>query len=136
MVIVRRPSVSNPDWKTSTTDFIPDDGFVAVCQMVGFKIHELHKRQGFWDREQNMKEVALKIAHMHSELSEAYECARHGGKRPDKNILNYTGLEVQLADVLGILLDLTIAHGLRIPEALLHKMEFNKTREYLHGKEF
>ena len=131
-----QPKIDKENWQPGVDEFVPDENFIATCRMVGFKIHELHKKQGFWDREQTMKEVALKIAHMHSELSEAYECARHGGKRPDKNILGYTGLEVQLADVLGILLDLMFAHDLRIPEALLHKMEFNKTRKYLHGKEF
>lgn len=117
-------------------NFLANKAFLDSSDKLARLINNLHRKQGFWDKAPSMKELAIKIAHAHSELSEAYECARLGGKKPDKNILDYTGLEVQLADVMGILLDLQAAYNLRITEALLHKMDFNKTREYLHGKEF
>ena len=71
----------------------------------------------------------------HSELSEALECMRMGNP-PDKNISELSGVEVQLSDVLGILMDMEIGYGFEISRALLKKMEFNKTRNYLHGKKF
>jgi hypothetical protein len=44
-----------------------------------------------------------------------------------------SGVEVQLSDVLGILMDMEIGYGWKISEALLKKMAFNKSRGHMHG---
>lgn len=109
-----------------------EPGFLQEYRKVAEKVHEIAEEQGFAYKSRNIAEV---IAHAHSELSEAFECLRLHDEA-DKDIKDMTGVEVQLADVLGILMGMEISYGLKISEALLKKMEFNKTRGYLHGKKF
>ena len=113
--------------------FSGDDHFIYYFDCVAKKVNALMTEQGF---NQDGKKVADKIAHAHSELSEAFECSRAGDPN-DKDVKGFSGLEVQLADVLGILMDMQVEYGLRIGSALLAKMDFNNEhRGYLHGKEF
>jgi cytidyltransferase-like protein len=111
-----------------------DKEFLLGFNTVAERVHRLAKKQGFWDKG-NKRDICEPIAFAHSELSEALECSRFGDP-PDKNIKEFSGLEVQLSDCLGILMDMEIGYGLRISEALGHKMKFNETRGYRHGKEF
>lgn len=111
-----------------------DEDFVRSYRRVAKKVHRLMKSQGFW-RSAKRQDICKRLAHAHSELSEAFECLRSGNP-PDKDISDMSGVEVQLADVLGILMDMEIGCGFDISKALLKKMEFNKTRGYLHGRKF
>ena len=72
------------------------------------------------------------ITHIHSELTEVFECLR-AGNPPDKNISDMSGVEVQLSDVIGMIMDMAQGYGLNVAEALLKKQEFNKSRKILHG---
>ena len=110
-----------------------DKEFLSAYKSVADRIHAISLPQGFWPHG-SKTDISYKLMHAVSELAEAWECART--EEPDKNIANMQGLEVQLADVLGILMDIEVATGLRVSEALLKKIEFNKTRPYLHGKKF
>ncbi len=111
-----------------------EHGFLRFYKAVAEKVHDIAAQQGFW-RDGKKRNIAEVIAHAHSELSEAFECLRLQDEQ-DKDIRDMSGAEVQLADVLGILMDMEIGYGFKISEALLKKMEFNKTRGYLHGKRF
>lgn len=93
------------------------------------QIHSLMKEHGMWDNEPH---IACKIAHLQSEASEAFECARYG-KTPDKNIGHMSGIEVQLSDALGLLMDMSVVYTLDIPTALMNKMAYNETRGWRHG---
>jgi len=106
-----------------------DEEFVRLYRKSAEKVHHLAAMQGLWP---DNRHVAIPIALAHSELSEALECFRMGNP-PDKNIGEFTGAEVQLSDVLGILMDMEIGYDLKISEALSKKMEFNKTRGHMHG---
>lgn len=119
---------SNP-----VSDF-EDEDFGRCYKKVAEKVHHLMALQGFW-KDGKKRNVCNPIALAHSELSEALECFRLGNP-PDKNISEMSGGEVQLSDVLGILMDMEVGYGLNISGALSKKMQFNKTRGYLHGKEF
>jgi NTP pyrophosphatase (non-canonical NTP hydrolase) len=96
------------------------------------RVHKLSREQGFWDEDRHPTHpIALAM----SELGEALEAYREGDG-PDKNITDHSGFEVQLADVLGILLDMSEGYNLDLPQALMKKMEFNRTRGHLHGKRY
>ena len=108
-----------------------NDEFVRLFKKSAEKVHQLAVLQGIWPDGED-RDVFNAIALAHSELSEALECHRLGNP-PDKNITDMSGLEVQLSDVLGILMDMEIGFKLNIAKALARKMEYNKSRGYLHG---
>jgi len=118
----------------SPVGFFGDEEFERSYKRIAEKVHHLMATQGFWKESRN-RDVCNPIVLAHSELSEALECLRLGNP-PDKNISEMSGAEVQLSDVLGILMDMEVGYGFEISKALLKKMEFNKTRGYLHGKKF
>lgn len=96
-------------------------------------VHETAKDKGWWDAKRNDGEM---IALMHSELSEALEGLRHGNPQSD-HIPEFTAVEEELADVIIRIMDFANSKGLHVPEAVVRKMVFNKTREHKHGgKEF
>jgi cytidyltransferase-like protein len=112
-----------------------DPEFLAAYRKVAERQHQIMSEQGFW-KEGAARPIYEPIALAHSELSEALECARMHNP-PDKNIKEMTGVEVQLSDVLGILMDMEIGYGFKIAESLGRKQAFNRTRGFMHGgKEF
>ena len=110
-----------------------DSEFLTAYRRVAQRQYDVNASKGFWD---DTPHPAITMAKMHSEISEALECLRFGNP-PDKNIKKHGGVDVQLSDVLGILMGMEIGYGYKISESLLHKQQFNTTREPMHGgKEF
>ena len=92
--------------------------FVKLC-------HQIAKEKGWWDKERSDGEA---IALMHSELSEALEAMRNHGPKKD--------IAEELADCCIRIFDYCGEKGIDLGEALLKKIEYNKTRPYRHGKKF
>jgi NTP pyrophosphatase (non-canonical NTP hydrolase) len=89
--------------------------------------------KGFHD---NPVENGTRLALMHSEISEALEALRHGNPPSDK-IPAFSGCEEELADCIIRIMDFAGVNRLKIAEAVIAKMEYNRGREHMHGgKEF
>lgn len=105
-------------------------------QKVNFKINDEH---GFEDLSRaaqgtayEMDNLGLKIALIHTELSEALESFRHGDP-PSDHIPEFTGSEEEFADAIIRIMNIAEGRGLRVAEAMIAKQAFNAARPYKHG---
>ena len=87
---------------------------------------------GFWKEPTNDGE---KIALIHSEVSEALESLRQGNPSSNK-IMEFSSLEEELADAVIRIMDYAYGKNLDLAGAILSKIEYNKSREFMHGKAF
>jgi NTP pyrophosphatase (non-canonical NTP hydrolase) len=92
--------------------------------------YEVSVEKGLWEGEQNFGE---KIAMVHGELSEALEAHRNNNP-PDKHCPVYSSIEVELADAILRILNLSHHFGMDVTSAMIAKHEHNKTRPHKHNK--
>jgi NTP pyrophosphatase (non-canonical NTP hydrolase) len=85
-------------------------------------------------RQNVLQHDCMKIALMHSELSEGLEGLRHGNP-PSEHIPDFTAVEEELADTIIRILHYSGRRQLRIGQAVVTKMAFNAGRPYKHGKQ-
>lgn len=94
--------------------------------------HSVAKDHGWWEDNRSIGEC---IALMHSELSEALEYARKDPRALSDHI-DATGIEEEFADTIIRIFDYCGKNNLNLGDALVKKMEYNKSRPYKHGKQF
>ena len=118
--------------KTSGSKSFCNDGlgrFFHSFEALQKDVHENARDKGWWDTDRNDGEL---LALMHSELSEALEALR-AGNPPDDKVPAFSGVTVELADVVIRIMDYAEARGFSVAGAIVAKIEFNKTREKMHG---
>lgn len=106
--------------------------FEKQWNSVAKRVYTNAVKHGFWEEEPNDAE---RIALMHAELSEALEALRDGNPSSNK-IMEFSSLEEELADAVIRIMDYTFGLDLDIAGAILAKIEYNQSREYMHGKSF
>lgn len=82
--------------------------------------------------------LSEKIALQHSELSEVLEADRHrdknGAAPASVKTPEFTQIEEEYADLLIRVFDTASKYELRLADAVLAKMAYNRTRPHKHGK--
>lgn len=109
------------------------DSGLTIAALV-HEAHETAEAKGWWDGPQNFPE---KLALIHSEVSEVLEEYRKTGL--EGHFLYYgdggkpEGIAAELADVLIRIGDLCQHYGIPLEDAIVRKLEFNRTRPFRHG---
>ena len=96
------------------------------------KIYKNAVNHGFWKGEVNDGE---RMALIHAEISEALEALREGNPTSNK-IMEFSNLDDELADAVIRIMDYAFGKDLDVAGAVVAKMEYNESREFMHGKTF
>jgi hypothetical protein len=109
----------------------PNIGENKTIQEWASKVHENAVNHGFWEKKPEFGDIC---SLMHSEISEAYEEYRKGGRmlffeedgKPD-------GIAVEFVDVIFRVFDFLCGNNINIESIMELKYEYNKKRPYKHG---
>ena len=104
-----------------------ENAFVHTFDKLSTKAFEISDAHGF--SEENF---GLKVALIHSELSEALEGWRTGNG-PSDHIPEFTAVEEEFADAVIRIMSNSAFNKFRLAEAVVAKMKFNEGRPYKHG---
>lgn len=119
-------------------------------KQISEEIHAVNVKNGFWEDKdtKNMGETLMLVV---TELAEALEAHRNGHHTNVIKLYEVASVndfktafethiknsfEDELADVIIRMLDLCEGFGIDIETHIRLKLEYNKTREYKHGKKY
>ena len=106
--------------------------FEKEWERIAKKIYKNAVNHGFWKEEPNDGE---RMALIHAEISEALEALRDGNPTSNK-IMDFSKVEEELADAVIRIMDYSFGKDLDVAGAIIAKIEYNQSREYMHGKSF
>jgi NTP pyrophosphatase (non-canonical NTP hydrolase) len=106
--------------------------FEKEWERIAKKIYKNAVNHGFWKEDPNDGE---RMALIHAEISEALEALRDGNPSSSK-IIEFSSLEEELADAVIRIMDYSFGKDLDVAGAIIAKIEYNQSREYMHGKSF
>ena len=106
--------------------------FEKEWNRIAKKVYKNAVNHGFWKGEVNDGE---RMALIHAEISEALEALREGNPSSSK-IIEFTNLEEELADAVIRIMDYAFGKDLDVAGAIIAKMDYNVSREFMHGKTF
>lgn len=106
--------------------------FPTAFHKVAGVVYNVNADNGFWDEDRNVGEMLALII---SEVCEGLEGYRKGNVADD-HLPQYDSLTVELADTVIRIMDMSEGLGLPIGDAIMEKIEYNKSRGYKHGKRF
>lgn len=105
--------------------------FVREVKMASMIANDTAREKGFWEEEHKPERM---LSLIQDELNEAKDALALGNP-PDKHCPNFSSVEIELADVIIIILNISKQFKWDIGSAIAEKMNFNCTRPYKHGKE-
>ena len=115
--------------KLRGSDGLEPLSFAEVFNKVAEGVHQTAREKGWYNTERNKGELLMLMV---TEIAEACEALRRGDL-PDDKIKEFSGVEAELADVIIRIMDFSAAYGYQVGEALGAKINFNKTRDHMHG---
>ena len=103
--------------------------FVEQWNRIAAAVQIISVSKGWWKGDRNNGELLMLMV---SELAEALEGLRHGNPTSE-HIAQFSAVEEELADVVIRIMDVAVARGWKVADAIVAKIEFNRGREYMHG---
>lgn len=103
--------------------------FIELFSAFAEEVFQNAKAHGWWEVDRNDGEMLMLMV---TELAEACEAIRHGNP-PDDKIPQFNGAVAELADVVIRILDMCVARGWPIAEAIVAKHKMNVGRPHKHG---
>ena len=118
--------------------------FLSGLNLAAQEIYQNNREKGFWDNERNVGEMLMLVVSELGEAMEAHRKARFCSKltrlenlRPSEfETLIKDTFEDEIADTVIRLLDLSAGLGIDLEAHIKAKVQYNKSRERLHGKNY
>jgi NTP pyrophosphatase (non-canonical NTP hydrolase) len=114
---------------------------IQLFNILASDIHLTSRSKGFWDWYYSHTDDAEAVNRFKlsalmlvvTEIGELAEGIRHNNP-PDQHLPEFSSAEVEAADAIIRILDMSDAFKWRTAEALIAKLMYNKSRPYKHGK--